>query len=53
MIKERLKCPQCGKVLFRGYSAAIISVTCPCGCTIDLKHRQKHSQKEVDKKHAR
>lgn len=41
MIKEQVKCPRCGKVLLRGYSTAIISVTCKCGYTVDLKHMNK------------
>ena len=37
MIKEQVKCPKCNKVLLRGYSTSIVSVTCKCGQIIDLK----------------
>lgn len=41
MIKKRLKCPKCGKVLCEGYSPRIISITCPCGHVIYLKKREQ------------
>lgn len=46
MIKEQLKCPKCGKVLLRGYSAGVVSVTCNCGCVIRLK---EHTHTKGDK----
>lgn len=41
MIKEQVKCPRCGKVLLRMYSTAVLTVTCKCGCKVDLKHLDK------------
>ena len=38
MVNKQLKCKKCGKVLLRVYSRAIVSVTCTCGCTTDMKH---------------
>lgn len=46
MIKEQVKCPQCGKVLLRGYSTAIRSVRCNCGYVIDMKHKKKEGDKK-------
>ena len=40
MIKKDLKCPQCGKTLLRLYGTAVRSVTCACGCSVDLKQKQ-------------
>ena len=46
MIKKDLKCPRCGKTLLRGYSMAVLSVTCKCGCCTDLKHPDKNGGKK-------
>ena len=46
MIKKDLKCPRCGKTLLRGYSMAVSSVTCKCGCCTDLKHPDKNGGKK-------
>lgn len=40
MIKKQVKCPRCGKVLLRLYSTAIKSITCTCGYTVSLKHKE-------------
>ena len=41
MINKQLKCRKCGKVLLRAYSRAVVSVTCSCGCTVELKHTKE------------
>ena len=41
LIKEQIKCPKCGKVLLRGYSMAILEITCKCGHTINLKKNHR------------
>ena len=41
MIKEQVKCPRCDKVLLRMYSTAIRTITCKCGCMIDMKYLDK------------
>ena len=48
MIKKDLKCPRCGKTLLRGYSMAVVAVTCKCGAHIDIK-RKDDTQRTVDK----
>ena len=44
MIKKGIKCPRCKKNLLLLYGTAVRSVTCACGCSIDLK--QKSARKE-------
>ena len=50
MIKEQIKCPKCGKVLLRGYSMAVTSVTCRCGKTIDLRKNLKKMEETYAKR---
>lgn len=50
MIKKDLKCPQCGKTLLRLYGTAVRSVTCACGCSVDLK--QKQPQRKEGRRYA-
>ena len=46
MIKKQVKCPRCGKVLLRCYSATVRAVMCPCGYILYLKQKEgKHSGK--------
>ena len=37
MIKKGIKCPRCKKNLLLLYGTAVRSVTCSCGCSVDLK----------------
>ena len=41
MVNKQLKSKKCGKVLLRSYSRAIVSITCSCGCTMDMKHMKE------------
>ena len=50
MIKEQIKCPKCGKVLLRGYSMAILAITCKCGHTIDLKMNHRKVGDDIAKR---
>ena len=40
MIKKGIKCPRCKKNLLLLYGTAVRSVTCACGCSVDLKQKQ-------------
>lgn len=48
MIKKQVKCPRCGKVLLRLYSTAVKSVTCSCGYTTNLKHKEALKDNHAD-----
>ena len=48
MIKKQVKCPRCGKVLLRLYSTATKSVTCTCGHTTNLKHKEALKDNHAD-----
>lgn len=50
MIKEQVKCPKCHKVLLRGYSTAITTITCKCGQTIDLKKNFRKVEEDYGKR---
>ncbi len=41
MVKKDLRCPNCNKVLLRGYSGNIDEVRCKCGCVIPIKDNGK------------
>jgi hypothetical protein len=44
MVKQDLKCPRCGKRLLRSYSFHIKSITCSCGCRMNLMHNVERAQ---------
>lgn len=44
MVKQDLKCTRCGKRLLRAYSYHIKSITCSCGCHMQLLHNVECAQ---------
>jgi len=47
MVKQDLKCTRCGKRLLRGYSYHIKSITCSCGCHMQLLHNVERAQPNI------
>lgn len=45
MIKKGIKCPRCKKNLLLLYGTAVRSVTCVCGCNINLKQKSEWKEK--------
>lgn len=52
MIKKGIKCPRCKKNLLLLYGTAVRSITCVCGCSVDLKQKQPQRDEKVVMCHA-